>query len=145
VVDLGFLFYKDGDLSDAGLSWFGRSGEFRKAPPANVTVHLCLGLLDRVVFGRVHPCFYSDRLVQERAMRSSVLCCHQLTFGPWWCQRRRISWRPDWRTSNGGSSLCTVEGLAWCSGFRSSSMKVGRQHRWSSESCLLGWKSKVWP
>jgi hypothetical protein len=42
VVDLGFLFCKDGDLSDAGLSWSGRSGEFRKALPANVTVNLCL-------------------------------------------------------------------------------------------------------
>jgi hypothetical protein len=37
-------------------------------------------LLDRVVFGRAHPCFYSDRLVLERVSRSSVLCCHQRTF-----------------------------------------------------------------
>jgi hypothetical protein len=27
--------------------------------------------------------------------------------------------------ANGGSSLCTIEGLACCSGFRSSSMQVG--------------------
>jgi hypothetical protein len=38
VVDLGFLLCEDGDLLEAGPS----SGEFRKAPPANVSVHLCL-------------------------------------------------------------------------------------------------------
>ena len=37
-------------------------------------------LLDREVFGRAHPCFYSDRLVLEGAARSSLLCCHQMTF-----------------------------------------------------------------
>jgi hypothetical protein len=42
VADLRFLLCKDGDLPEAGPSWSGRSGEFRKAPPVNVTVHLCL-------------------------------------------------------------------------------------------------------
>jgi hypothetical protein len=70
-----------------------------------------------------HPCFISI-VSFEGVVRSSILCCHQVTFGPWWSLRRRISWRPDWRTSNGGSSPCTVEELAWCSEF-GSSMTVG--------------------
>jgi hypothetical protein len=28
-------------------------------------------------------------------------------------------------TSDGGSSLCDIEGFAWCYGFRSSMMQVG--------------------
>jgi hypothetical protein len=52
-----------------------------------------------MIFGRAHPCFFSDRLVLEGATRISVLCCHQVTFYPWWSQRRRISWRPNWRTN----------------------------------------------
>jgi hypothetical protein len=39
VAGLGFLLCKDGDLREAGLSWSGRSGEFRKALPVNVSVH----------------------------------------------------------------------------------------------------------
>jgi hypothetical protein len=112
-------------LSEDVPFWSGRSGEFRKALPTNVTMHPCLILLDRVVFGRAHPCFYSDHLVLEGAEPSSVLCCHQVTFSPWWSQRWRISWRPDWRTSIGGSSLYIIEGIAWYSGSRSSNMKVG--------------------
>jgi hypothetical protein len=54
VVILGFLFCEDGDLLEAGTSSSGHD-EFRKAPPANVTGHL------------MHQCFYSDRLVPERA------------------------------------------------------------------------------
>jgi hypothetical protein len=40
--------------------------------------------------GGIRSCarmFYSDRLVLEEAARSSVLCCHQVTFGPWSSQR----------------------------------------------------------
>jgi hypothetical protein len=73
-------------------------------------------LLDRVIFGHAHPCFYSDCL---------VLSCHQVTFCPWWSKRWRISWRPDWRTNYGGLSLCTIERLLDFSGFRCSSIKVG--------------------
>jgi hypothetical protein len=42
VADLGFLLREDEDLSEAGPSSSDRSGEFRKGPPANVTVQLCL-------------------------------------------------------------------------------------------------------
>jgi hypothetical protein len=82
-------------------------------------------LLDKVVFGHAHPCFYSNRLVLKGAARSSILCCHLITIGPWWSQRWQISWRQDWRTSYVGLSLCTVEGLSWCSRFHNSNMNVG--------------------
>jgi hypothetical protein len=36
VAGLGFLLCKEGDLC---LSWSGWSGEFRKAPLANITMH----------------------------------------------------------------------------------------------------------
>jgi hypothetical protein len=42
VADLEFLLYEDGDLSNVGSFLSGQSGDFRKAPLANVTVHLCL-------------------------------------------------------------------------------------------------------
>jgi hypothetical protein len=42
VADLGFLLCEDEDLSKAGPFLSDQSGEFQKAPPANVTVHLCL-------------------------------------------------------------------------------------------------------
>jgi hypothetical protein len=42
------------------------------------------------------------------------------------------------RLAIGGSCLYTVEGLAWCSGFRISSMQVGAATRWILESYLSG-------
>jgi hypothetical protein len=39
-------------------------------------------------------------------------------------QRRRISLRPDWRTSSGGSSRGVVEGFSWYSGVHNRSMEV---------------------
>jgi hypothetical protein len=111
LVDLGCLLCNDGDLPEASPSWSDRSGEFWKASPVNVN--------------SAHLCFYSDHLDLEGATQSSVFCYHQVTFALWWSQRRRISWRPDCMTSNGGLSLCTFEGLTWCSGLHSSSMKVG--------------------
>lgn len=63
VVVLGFFFCEDGDLPETDPSLFGRSDEFRKTPPANVTVHLILEFAGPVLFSCAHPCFYSDRLV----------------------------------------------------------------------------------
>jgi hypothetical protein len=37
-------------------------------------------LLDRVGFGCAHPYFYSNSLVLEGVARSSILCCHEMTF-----------------------------------------------------------------
>jgi hypothetical protein len=42
VADLGFLLCEDDYLPEAGPFRSDRSEEFRKAPSANVTVHLCL-------------------------------------------------------------------------------------------------------
>jgi hypothetical protein len=39
---LGLLLCEVGDMSEAGFSVSGWSDEFRKALPANVTVHRCL-------------------------------------------------------------------------------------------------------
>jgi hypothetical protein len=44
VVVLGFFFCKDKDLPDAGLSSSSLSGELRKAPSANIIVHLLSGV-----------------------------------------------------------------------------------------------------
>jgi hypothetical protein len=42
VVVLGSFLCEDGDLHVAGPSSSGRSGVFRKAPPVDVTLHLCM-------------------------------------------------------------------------------------------------------
>ena len=44
VAVLGSLLCEDEDLPEACPSKSGRSDEFRKAPPANVTVHLMPGV-----------------------------------------------------------------------------------------------------
>jgi hypothetical protein len=44
VVVLGFLFCEDGDFLEVDLFTSGQSGEFRKAPPANVTMHFMSGV-----------------------------------------------------------------------------------------------------
>jgi hypothetical protein len=49
------------------------AGECNSAPYA-------WSLLDRLVFGRAHPCFYSGRLALEGVARSSVLSCRQKIF-----------------------------------------------------------------
>jgi hypothetical protein len=45
-------------------------------------------LLDRMVFGPVHSCFLSGRLVLEGAQRSSACCYHHVVrlLVPWWSQ-----------------------------------------------------------
>jgi hypothetical protein len=81
VADLGFLLCEDEDLPEAGPSRSHRSGEFRKALSANVTVHLCLEFAGS---GGMWPC---APMLLFRPFGSggsgAKLCFHQVTFGPW--------------------------------------------------------------
>jgi hypothetical protein len=57
--------------------------------------------------GRAYPCF-SDHLVQEGAVQSSVIYCHHETTFHGEVRGRQYHGIRDKRTSNGGSSLCKV-------------------------------------
>jgi hypothetical protein len=116
--------------SEAGASWSGWSGEFRKAPPANVSVHLCLEFAGS---GGIRSCAPILLFRPFGSGGSGAKLCSLLP-SRWHLvhgELRDGEYHEDriGGLANGGLSLCTVEGLAWCSGFRSSSMQVGAATR----------------
>jgi hypothetical protein len=76
VTVLEFFSCKDGGLLDACSCRSGLGDVFRKAPIHRA--HHTWKLLDWMGFDRAHLCF-SDHLVSQGALRSSVHCCHHET------------------------------------------------------------------
>jgi hypothetical protein len=77
---------QDEDLPEALLHGSGRSGVFRKAPPANSTGRSCPEIAGSDEIRSGAPTFLFDRLVSEGALRSSADCFHHATWFliPWW-------------------------------------------------------------
>jgi hypothetical protein len=73
---MGSSSRQDEDLPEALLHGSGRSGVFRKAPPANSTGQSCLEIAGSDGIRSGAPMFLSDRLVSEGALRSSADCFH---------------------------------------------------------------------
>ena len=67
-----------------------------------------------------------DPVVPEGAARSSFSVLTSSDYGSMMkVERREVHEGRRGGLAKGGSSLCDVEGLAWCSGLHNSGMKVG--------------------
>ena len=97
-------------------------------------------LLDRVEFGRAHPCFTLAVWFQRErfeALLAVNIMGHVLV--PWCWRRRSCQSRSE--ASNGGSNLSRDEELAWCFMTWSSGMYVGATTYVKSE--VLPFRMKI--
>jgi hypothetical protein len=72
------------------------SVEFWKAPPKSSLGRHASRLLDWVVFGHAHPCFFwlfGFRGSMEKLFY--LFPSWDMSYGPWWSQRWRMTWKPS--------------------------------------------------
>jgi hypothetical protein len=71
-------------------------------------------LLDLVEFGRAYPCLFSDHLISEGACFEALLAVNIMGYAfSFHGAGGECHGSQDLSTSNGGSSLCGDEELAW--------------------------------
>jgi hypothetical protein len=76
-VVLGFFSRKDGDLNDACPLWYGWSVEFQRLCWRTPLFASCLEIAGSYSVMVIHV--FSDHLVSEEALRSSIVCFHHRT------------------------------------------------------------------